>query len=121
MATGMELDETVRSAILSNADVRRALQLTIEDGQRFPDRRSVRQWALLRHAHRIEALKVARSQRRRRSYFELTRQFATIVSPVSGTAAMDRYWALLMADRPDEAKRVLEAAAQKDVPLPQLP
>jgi hypothetical protein len=106
-----------RDLALANADVRRVIELTLEQLKAFPDKPGVFTWAVLRASHPAEAEKVAR--RLKGSPREpLTRALNRAVSPLSTTVTLEAYWSLLLEGKPDEAGKLLREQAKKGVPLP---
>jgi hypothetical protein len=102
---------------LAQADVRKAIELKLEQAKAFPDSQGPFAWAYLRAAHPDVAAKIAtqlKDDRRR----QLKRQIDRVLSPLSAPAALESFWALQAAGKQDEADALLREAAKKGVPLP---
>jgi tetratricopeptide (TPR) repeat protein len=113
----------LRARALAHPDVQRALALKVEQAAAFPDDMGPGTWALLRFAHPREAARIAEEVRGARiaeagRVDELKRSIDRVLSPLSVTAALDSYWALLLAGKEKEADEVFQGLAARGVPLP---
>lgn len=121
IAAAVDLGEEVKAAIVANADVRRSLELWIVHRERLPREPSLLAWALLRRVHPDAAAVEARLLDAHRAFIDLIRRLQAAIAPLSGAPAMNTYWSLMRRERPAEARRFLEQAIEKGIPLPRLP
>jgi tetratricopeptide (TPR) repeat protein len=113
----------LRARALAHPDVQRALALKVEQAAAFPDDMGPGTWALLRAAHPKEAARIAEDVRGTRAaeagrMDEIKRSIDRVLSPLSANAALDSYWALLLAGKEKEGDDLLRSLAAKGVPLP---
>jgi hypothetical protein len=108
-----------RQLALDNPDVKRVLSLVKEAVERFPDEPGEWQWAMLVTPHPKEAAAVAEALRKDEVH-RLLRQISQKVSPLSGSGALNAYWASRAAgdEAEAEAAGVIRRAIQQGVPLP---
>ena len=102
---------------MTNADVRRAMTLIIEAGQRFPDDRDPWEWAMLRKAHPDEAAKVAEAVRRHQTW-QIEYEIDSLLSPLSAVNAFEGFWYKSIDGNESEGLEILRRCAAQGVPMP---
>ena len=106
-----------QDAVRRNADVRRAMSLIIESGDRFPHDRTPWEWAMLRDTHPEEADKVAGAIEGD-EVWRLENEIESLLSPLSAATAFDGYWYKLITGRESEGIEILRRCAAQGVPMP---
>ena len=107
----------LRGVAAGSADVRRAVTLIIEDVNKLPHRGTTFDWALIQAFDPVEAAKI-RDKFQQDEYHLLNEILSEKLSSASTSKAMDAYWSIQMAGKPDEATALLRRYAEKKVPLP---
>ncbi|MCI0380106.1 MAG: hypothetical protein L0215_21185 [Gemmataceae bacterium] len=106
-----------QKAILSNTDVRQALDLLLEGLKLFPNRGDEWTWAMLRTAHPTAAEETAkRYQKDEMSRLEMA--ILREIAPYSADYVVRQAWAYEIAGKSAEAAAFLKESAKRGVPLP---
>jgi tetratricopeptide (TPR) repeat protein len=103
---------------MANPDVKRAIQLQLDTGKRFPQDRGPRSWALLQRANPEEAARIVQVVQKD-AVSQTARAINRILSPWSATVALEAHWALLLAGKEALALEVLKQSAAQGIPLPE--
>jgi tetratricopeptide (TPR) repeat protein len=105
-----------RRACVAHADVKRALEMLVEEGKRFPKRAGEWSWAMLRTTYPSEAAKVAAAHQAD----DLTALEGALhqrTAPLGSDQAYRQAWGLMMTGRATEATAALQRAAAAGVVL----
>jgi tetratricopeptide (TPR) repeat protein len=117
LAIALTPDSPTCQACLANPDVRRALQMTLDQAQLFPEDADEWTWAMLRSAHPKEAAGLAK-QVLQSERLRLERAIALKTNPLSAHDAYREHWARLLAGEQAQARAVLDELRTKGVALP---
>jgi hypothetical protein len=102
---------------MANADVKRALEIRLGQLKALPEDRGPLTWAAIRMRYPQDADHLAEQIKNGRAG-ELERAVQRKLSPLSGTVALDEYWALRVSDKKSEAAEAFKRFAAHGVPLP---
>lgn len=103
--------------LIAHADVKRVADLVVVGSRRYPESVSPHDWALLSRirpeaaADEVHTLRQSKTGR-------LKTELAWRLAPASGSVALNAYWLRLMEGRDREGSALLEAAAERGIPLP---
>jgi hypothetical protein len=106
-----------RERALALPDVRRLVELELEQDRAFPDTPSLYSWATLRGARPADAARVGKAilaDPLTAADLEVDRALA----PLSADVVLRTYWLDLLTGKEAEAKEALRQAAARGVPLP---
>jgi tetratricopeptide (TPR) repeat protein len=117
LAVALSREGKARDAALRNKDVKRVLELVLDDRAKFPESPNVWAWAMLRSAHPDEAAKVAKLLAKDADD-EIDRKLGMKLSNVDAATAFGHAWSLQAAGKDDQAREVLKKLAARGVPLP---
>ena len=95
------------------------MSLRLEQWKTFPEDRGTSTWAMIQKAYPEEGKQLADAIRKD-AVRKLEQSIQSALTPLSGTVALDRYWALRIDGKNAEANEVLKQTAAQGVPLPEL-
>jgi hypothetical protein len=110
-------DGPVREKALALPDVRRVVDLELEQDRAFPKDPGLSEWASLRFARPDEAAHMARTIRAD-PMTEPSLLLDRALSPVSASSVLREHWFLLLCGKQKEADEVVRRAAARGIPLP---
>jgi tetratricopeptide (TPR) repeat protein len=110
-------DTQLRKAALADPDVKRLLAVKLRQLKDVPEERGISTWAHLVGAYPEEADRFAEVVRKDVVNAD-RRAIDAILTPLSGSAALNAYWALKVAGKERKAAEELKRWAKRGVPLP---
>jgi hypothetical protein len=117
IAVALSRDEKLRSGILGNKDVQRAIDLLKDWRQKFPKVNTPWIWAMLKAADPEEAAQVAKGVLKD-EIGKIKRSIDLKLSPLSASTALHAYWAMQIAGQEEKGLALLKRCAERGAPLP---
>lgn len=110
-------DPALRASAMADPDFSRGLELIKQQSRNLPFWDGPWHWKLFQHIDPKEAARVKTSIQSQKLQ-PINREIRLIINPLSATDILTTSWNHEMAGRADEARRVVEDAIKRGVPLP---